>query len=254
MLHIISPAKSLELEKPFPSVTTSASLFQKESATLAGILKKLNTEDLIDLMEISPKLAALNYTRNQALTFPIKDKNARPALFTFDGEVYTGLDAFSMNKKQLDFAQAHLRILSGLYGLLKPLDLMLPYRLEMGTALQNKEGKNLYQFWGEKITLALNDDLKKINSDTLINLASNEYFSVIQPKKLKGKIIQIEFKEKKGDAYKVVSFTAKKARGLMSRFIIDHQLKKVNDLKAFDIEQYQFNTHLSKEDTFVFTR
>jgi cytoplasmic iron level regulating protein YaaA (DUF328/UPF0246 family) len=254
MLHIISPAKSLELEKPFPSVIPSDSLFHKESATLAGILKKLNTEDLIELMDISPKLAELNFSRNQLLKFPIKDNTARPALFTFDGEVYTGLDAFSMKKKQIDFAQNHLRILSGLYGLLKPLDLILPYRLEMGTELKNKEGKNLYQFWGEKITQALNDDLKKLNSDTLINLASNEYFNVIHPKKLKGKIIQIEFKEKKGDAYKVVSFTAKKARGLMSRFIIDHQLKKVNDLKAFDIEQYQFNPHLSKEATFVFTR
>lgn len=254
MLLIISPAKSLELEKPFPTVNSTVSVFQKETAELAAILKKLKTKDLIALMDISPKLAELNYARNQVLKFPITDKNARPALYTFDGEVYTGLDAFSMKKKQIEFAQDHLRILSGLYGLLKPLDLMLPYRLEMGTELKNKKGKNLYQFWGDKITLALNEDLEKLNTEYLINLASNEYFSAVQPKKIKGKIIQVEFKEKKGNDYKVISFTAKKARGLMSRFIIDNQIKKVNDLKAFDTEQYQFNSALSKDNKFVFTR
>lgn len=254
MLLVISPAKSLELEKPYSTKTFSESIFQKESAELASILRKLKTADLMSLMDISPKLAELNYERNQLLEFPINTRTARPAIYTFDGDVYSGLDAFSMKKKQIDFAQKHLRILSGLYGLLKPLDLILPYRLEMGTELKNKKGRNLYHFWGEKITAALNEELAVSSTPYLINLASNEYFNAIQPKKLDGKIIDIDFKEKKGNEYKIISFNAKKARGLMSRFIIDYQIKKLDDLKGFDVEHYQYNKTLSKENHLIFTR
>ena len=254
MLLVISPAKSLELEKKIPFADTTQHFFQKETQELMGLLKKLKAKDLSSLMDISPALSLLNFDRNQQFANPFPPDLSRPCIFTFDGEVYNGLDAFTMKKKDVLFAQKHLRMLSGLYGVLKPLDMMMPYRLEMGTSLKNKKGKNLYAFWGEKITDFINEEMKNMDTDILLNLASSEYFQAIHPKKIKGKIIEIQFKEKKGNDYKMIGFTAKKARGLMSRFIIDHQLNKVEDLKAFNIENYAYHVTLSNEDKMVFVR
>lgn len=254
MLIVVSPAKSLELEKPFAAKDFTMPFFLKEAEALIPILQKLKAPAIGKLMDISPKLADLNYDRFQAFHTPYTPENARPSLFTFDGDVYTGLDAFSMKKKEIDFAQKHLRILSGLYGLLRPLDLMQAYRLEMGTELKNKKGKNLYEYWGDSITQRINEEMELLKTDTLINLASIEYFSAVKAKKIKGNIITCQFKEKKGNAYKIISFNAKKARGTMARFIISNQLKKVSDIQAFDLDGYQFSASMSKADEWVFIR
>lgn len=254
MLLLISPAKSLELDKPILTKEYTIPHFLKEAEALMPVLKKLKAPAIGKLMDISPKLADLNYERFQSFHTPFTSENARPSLFTFDGDVYTGLDAFSMKKKEIDFAQKHLRILSGLYGLLRPLDLMQAYRLEMGTELKNKKGKNLYEFWGDAITNRINEEMELLKTDTLINLASIEYFSAVKPKKIKGDIIHCQFKEKKGNEYKIISFNAKKARGTMARFIIQHQLKKAVDIKSFDQDGYQFAETMSKNGEWVFVR
>jgi len=252
MKIVISPAKSLNFEKKLPSTTFSESLFLKEARQVHKALKQKSPASLIELMDISDKLAELNWQRNQNWKTPFTPENARPAVFAFDGDVYTGLDAYSIPLHQLDVLQDRLRILSGLYGLLKPLDLMQAYRLEMGTKLPIGESKNLYEFWKPIITKALNKEIKK--GELFVNLASNEYFSAIDVKTLKAPIITPEFKDYKDGKLKIISFFAKKARGLMVRFIIDTNAETVEDLKGFNYEGYLFDANLSKGNQLVFTR
>jgi len=206
----------------------------------------------MELMDISEKLADLNWERNQNWSLPFTAENARPAIYAFDGDVYTGLDAYTLPVEKLEILQAKLRILSGLYGVLKPLDLMQPYRLEMGTSLPIGTKKNLYEFWKKKVTQFLNDELQE--HELFINLASNEYFSAVDTKTLKAPVITPEFKDYKDGKLKVISFFAKKARGLMVRYIIDTNAETIDDLKQFNYEGYAFDANLSKGNTLVFTR
>lgn len=252
MLLVISPAKSLELEKSFNTDFTSLPVFEKEPNTLIKTLKKLKKKDIESIFGLSEKLAELNYIRFQE--FEKDDTIQRPAIFTFDGDVYTGLDAFSLDKNQLQLAQNQVRILSGLYGLLRPLDFIKPYRLEMGTKLAFGKAPNLYHFWKEKLSKEVNKTLEEQNHQALINLASIEYFSAIDIKKIKKPIIQCEFLEKKDNDYKNISFFSKKARGLMTRFVIDMKLENSEHLQAFDYENYKFNSQLSSASKYVFTR
>jgi len=218
------------------------------------VLKTKSATDIKALMKVSDKIADLNVVRYKSFKTPFTTENAKQAMYAFRGDVYTGLDADSFNKSQVKFAQKHLRILSGLYGVLKPLDLMQPYRLEMGTKLANKNGKNLYEFWGDKINKALNEEISAQKDDYVINLASNEYFKSVQSKKLKGQVIDIQFKENKDGKYKIVAFFAKKARGMMCQYMIKNKLTKPEQLKGFNMENYLFNEELSDESIFVFTR
>jgi cytoplasmic iron level regulating protein YaaA (DUF328/UPF0246 family) len=254
MLIVISPAKKLD----YSTSTTGArysqpGLLDHSSELLTG-LKKLSPQDVCGLMGLSDSLGALNYERFQAWSRPFDENNAKPAILAFKGDVYQGLDAESMTSKQLDWAQGHLRILSGLYGLLRPLDLMQPYRLEMGTKFANERGKDLYQFWGDIITGEINTALAATGSPVLLNLASNEYFKSVQQKNIDGRIITPVFMDKKGDKYKIVSFYAKKARGLMSAFIIKNKITAVEGIKKFDVDGYVYNDAMSEGDSWVFTR
>jgi cytoplasmic iron level regulating protein YaaA (DUF328/UPF0246 family) len=228
MKIIISPAKSLDFESPLP------------------------TKQLSELMSISDKLAELNYTRNQEWSLPFTPANARQAVFAFNGDVYVGLDAYSITTDKLPVLQEKLRILSGLYGILKPLDLIQPYRLEMGTNLAVGKAKNLYEFWRKTLTDALNQELAQ--DELVINLASKEYAEAIDFKALKGKVIVPEFKDYKDGKLKIISFFAKKARGLMTRYIIDNNCETLEDLKGFQSENYRFDQSLSKGNKLVFTR
>lgn len=252
MKIVLSPAKSLNFEKALPTPNFSESLFLKESRQVHKVLKQKSPKDLSELMDISDKLADLNWQRNQDWKTPFTPENARPAVFAFDGDVYTGLDAYSIPIEKLPILQDRLRILSGLYGLLKPLDLMQAYRLEMGTKLPIGESKNLYEFWKPIIAKALNKELK--NEDLFLNLASNEYFSAVDVKALKVPVITPEFKDYKNGKLKIISFFAKKARGLMVRYIIDTNAETIDDLKGFNYEGYQFDANLSKGNHLVFTR
>ena len=205
-------------------------------------------------MNISIKLAELNFERYTRWSLPLNEDNAKQAILAFNGHAYSGLKADNFNENDFDFAQKHLRILSGLYGILKPLDLILPYRLEMGTKLENPKGKNLYQFWDELITTELNKDILNSENNILINLASDEYYKAIKINKLNANVIKPVFKENKNGNYKVISVYAKKARGLMTRFIIKNKLTNPSDIKAFNTEGYSFNNNFSDKNTFVFTR
>lgn len=252
MKIVISPAKSLNFEKEVPTTTFSEPQFLKQATTIQRTLKKKKPKELTELMDISDKLAELNWQRNQDWNTPFTNHNARQAIFAFDGDVYTGLDVYSLPLDKLEVLQNKLRILSGLYGLLKPLDLMQAYRLEMGTAMAIGKNKNLYEFWKKTITVALNSELKK--GDLFINLASNEYFSAIDAKALKVPVITPEFKDYKDGKLKMISFFAKKARGMMVRYIIDVNAETIDDLKGFNYEGYAFDANLSKGNTLVFTR
>ena len=252
MKIVISPAKSLNFEKKLPTNLFSKSAFLKESKIVNQIIKQKSPKELSELMDISDKLANLNWDRNKNWKTPFNQDNARPAIFAFDGDVYTGLDAYSIPSEKLDVLQNKVRILSGLYGLLKPLDLIQAYRLEMGTKLAVGESKNLYDFWKNNLTTILNKELK--NGELFINLASNEYFSVIDTKTLKAPVITPEFKDYKNGKLKIISFFAKKARGLMVRYIIDTNAETVEDLKGFNYEGYQFDASLSNGNQLVFTR
>ena len=252
MKIVISPAKSLHFEKKLPTSQHTEPLFLKEARQVHKVLKEKKPAELSDLMSISDKLADLNWKRNQEWKTPFTAENARPAIFTFDGDVYTGLDAYSIPIEKLEALQDSLRILSGLYGLLKPLDLMQAYRLEMGTKLPIGERKNLYEFWKTAVTKELNKELKK--GELFLNLASTEYFSVIDVKTLKVPLITPEFKDYKNGKLKIISFFAKKARGMMVRYIIDTDANTVDDLKGFNYEGYQFDANLSKGNHLVFTR
>jgi len=251
MLLIISPAKKLQTEKK-ERKDLSIIGFPEESKLLISELRKYKPSELSSLMKISPKLAELNFERYIKWEYPFKSKEAGAALFMFNGDVYRGMQSGDFKEKELLFVQNHLRIFSGLYGLLKPLDKIMPYRLEMGTKLKNKFGNNLYQFWDKKITEVLNTELKK--EKILINLASKEYFKVVKKELLKGEIITPVFKESKGDTFKVIAIHAKRARGLMCRYIIKNKLTQVEDLKGFDYENYSFSHALSSKTEFVFTR
>ena len=254
MLTVISPAKTLDYETELPSEEFTRPAHLQQSKLLINRLRDFSALDLAELQHVSSKIAELNFERNHAWKTPFNLKNSRQALFAFKGDVYTGLDAYTMSKDNLAFAQDHLRILSGLYGLLRPLDLMRPYRLEMGTKLATSSGKNLYEFWNLRITDAINKQLKAIKADTLVNLASNEYFKAVKPRKIRGRIITPEFKDYKNGEYKMIGFFAKKARGLMARFVIDNELTDPEDMQRFDREGYQFKPAMSSDDKWVFTR
>ncbi|PVV08741.1 MAG: hypothetical protein B6D77_11295 [gamma proteobacterium symbiont of Ctena orbiculata] len=254
MLITISPAKTLDYETPPVTTTHSKPAFLKQSRQLVNNLRDYSALDLAELMKLSMKLSELNFDRFHSWKTPFTLKNAKQAALAMKGDVYTGLDAETLDEAGFNFAQQHLRILSGLYGVLRPLDLIQPYRLEMGTKLANERGKDLYAFWGEQITQALNKDLKAQGDEVLVNLASNEYFKAIKPKSIKGRIITPQFKEKKNGSYRMISVFAKRARGEMSRYIIDNQLQDPKDIQGFKQDGYRFNKRLSKEDQWVFTR
>lgn len=254
MLIVISPAKTLDYDTPPATSTATQPDFLEQSAKLIKELKQLSPDEIASLMNISDKLAQLNAARFEAWKKTFTLKNAKQAVLAFKGDVYAGLDANSLSEKQLEFAQKHLRILSGLYGLLRPLDLMQAYRLEMGTKFANQRGKDLYAFWGDLITDKLNEALASQKKPVLVNLASNEYFKSINTKALKADIITPVFKDWKSGQYKIISFYAKKARGLMCRYIIDHKITQPEKLKGFDYEGYVFNEAMSSDKEWVFTR
>jgi cytoplasmic iron level regulating protein YaaA (DUF328/UPF0246 family) len=252
MKIVISPAKSLDFERPTPTSTYTEALFLKEAERLNKLLKKKSPRVLSKLMNISDNLAQLNYQRNQEWSLPFEPSNARPAVYTFNGEVYRGMDIGTLPKKHLNTLQRSLRILSGLYGLLKPLDLIQAYRLEMGTRLPVGVKKNLYEFWKKKITSSLNDELEE--GELFVNLASNEYFKAIDLKDLKGPVITPVFKDFKNGEYKSIMTFAKFARGLMTRYLIEINASSLDDIKSFDKEGYRYSESLSKGSTLVFTR
>ena len=252
MKIVISPAKSLNYESKLPVVNYSESDFMKKSETIQKTLKKKQPKELMELMHISEKLADLNWKRNQDWSVPFSKDNARPAVYAFDGDVYSGLDAYSLSAEKVAVLQDKLRILSGLYGILKPLDLMQPYRLEMGTKMEIGKDKNLYEFWKKTITDSLNKEMK--DDELFVNLASNEYFSAVDTKTLKVPVITPEFKDYKDGKLKIISFYAKKARGLMVRYIIDKNAETIEDLKGFNYDGYAFDANLSKGNSLVFTR
>jgi len=254
MLIVISPAKNLDYDTPPTTDIASQPDFLTHSQELIEQLRELSVQDVAELMKLSDKLASLNVARYESFSQPFNADNAKQAVLAFNGDVYTGLDATSLNEQQLQFAQQHLRILSGLYGLLRPLDLMQPYRLEMGTKFANSRGKDLYQFWGNTLTDELNTLLAEQSESVLINLASNEYFKAVKAKNINGRIITPVFKDLKNGQYKIISFYAKKARGLMSRYIIENGLTEVEQLKGFDLGGYQFAQSMSEGDSWVFTR
>jgi uncharacterized protein len=252
MKIVISPAKSLDYTTALPTQRFTEAQFLDKANAIQKTLKKKKPNDLMELMDISEKLADLNWQRNQDWALPFTTENARPAVYAFNGDVYTGLDAYTIPVDKLDVLQDQLRILSGLYGILRPLDLMQEYRLEMGTSIAIGTKKNLYEFWKKTITDALNKELTK--DELFLNLASNEYFSAVDTKALKVTVITPEFKDYKDGKLKIISFFAKKARGLMVRYIIDTNAKTIEDLKGFNYEGYAFDTNLSKGNTLVFTR
>jgi len=254
MLMLLSPAKTLDYKTPVTTNSFSIPDYLGKSAELVKVLKQKSFLDLMELMQVSQKIAELNVERFNQWKLPFSTENAKQAVLAFKGDVYTGLDASALSENRLAYTQSHLRILSGLYGLLRPLDLMQPYRLEMGLKLTTKKGENLYQFWGEKITDALNVLLAKQDEPVLINLASNEYFKSVQKKNLDGRLITPEFKDWKNGKYKMISFFAKKARGLMVRYAIDHNIQKAEVLQNFDYDGYHFNLELSQADKWVFSR
>jgi cytoplasmic iron level regulating protein YaaA (DUF328/UPF0246 family) len=256
MLVVISPAKKLDFdnEKKISVSDYTIPTLLNHSSELIEKLRECTINDLTKLMNISYGLAEQNLERFISWKIPFTPKNSKPAIFAFDSEVYTGLKSSDFKDEDLKIAQKKLRILSGLYGVLRPLDLIQPYRLEMGTKLTNPRGKDLYQYWGDTITEELNNDIEKNRFTHLINLSSNEYFKSINTGKIKAKIITPVFKEKKGNTYRVISFYAKKARGLMTRFIITNNFKNIEDLKAFNSDNYHFDASQSTKEQFVFVR
>jgi len=254
MLMVISPAKTLDFDSPLATKEFSQPALLDKSQQLIDVARKLSPAQIGSLMHISDKLAELNARRFNDWQPPFTPDNARQAILAFKGDVYTGLQAEEFSAKDFDFAQQHLRMLSGLYGLLRPLDLMQAYRLEMGIKLENPAGQNLYSFWGDTLTDALNEALAAQGDDVLINLASDEYFKAVKPKKLNGQIIKPVFLDEKNGKFKVISFYAKKARGLMSRYIIQQRLTKPAQLKKFDLEGYFFDAESGSENELVFKR
>lgn len=252
MKLVISPAKSLNYESALPTTSSTDNIFLSEAQQLNRLLKKKSVKALSELMHISPNLGQLNYERNQEWSPPFTAENARPAIYAFSGDVYRGIDAYSIPVSKLDILQHSVRIISGLYGLLKPLDLMQPYRLEMGTKLSVGKSKNLYEFWRKKVTTALNKELEE--GELFVNLASQEYFKAIDVKTLKVPVIHVDFKEFKNGQYKTIAIFAKLARGYMTRHIIDNVVETVEGLKTFTTDGYAFDANLSTDTKLVFTR
>ncbi|MFD0837236.1 peroxide stress protein YaaA [Mariniflexile aquimaris] len=252
MKLVLSPAKSLDFETALPTKTYTQPLFLEQSERLNKLLKKKSAKSLSKLMSISPDLGQLNYERNQQWQLPFTAENARPAMYAFSGEVYRGFDAYSIPVEKLNDVQNTVRILSGLYGILKPLDLMQPYRLEMGTKFPVGVKKSLYAFWDKHIVKALNDELE--DGELFLNLASNEYFKAINTKALKVPVITANFKDFKNGEYKMIMTFAKQARGLMARYVIDTNAKTIDDLKAFNYQGYNYSEPMSTETELVFIR
>lgn len=254
MLFLLSPAKALDYETPLAPLPHSAPLFVPQSKALIALLRAQSPQQIAGLMSLSDKLAALNVARYLAWSPKASEKNARQAVLAFDGDVYGGLNARSFGADELAWAQEHLCILSGLYGVLRPLDLMQPYRLEMGTALANPQGKSLYAFWGRQIAEYLNTRLQCDISPVVINLASQEYFKAVDTQALHARVVECVFQEYKNGDYKIISFLAKRARGLMARYAIEHRLVQPEQLKGFDSEGYAFVAEQSTVDRYVFRR
>ena len=252
MKILLSPAKSLDFKSVLPTNKTSSICFEKEAQYLNSILKSKNPKELSDLMSVSSKIADLNYERNHNWSLPFTQANARQAVYAFSGDVYRGLDAYSIDDSKIDFLQNSVRIISGLYGLIKPLDLIQPYRLEMGTRLVFDSNKNLYDYWRKKITDQLNSEL--IENEPVLNLASNEYFKAIDLKVINSDVYSANFKQLKNGNYKTIAIFSKKARGMMTRFIIDNNISDIDNLKSFDYDGYRFHEELSSEKDLIFTR
>ncbi|MEJ1223785.1 peroxide stress protein YaaA [Sediminicola sp. 1XM1-17] len=244
MKIVVSPAKSLDFESELPTDKFTQPVFLKEAETLNAVLAKKKPKALSKLMDISDNLAELNWERNQKFSIPFTKENARPAIYAFSGDVYLGMDAYSLPEGKLQDLQDKLRILSGQYGILKPLDLMQPYRLEMGTQLKVGSKKNLYDFWKKQLTAHLNEEL--VDNELFVNLASNEYFSALDKKALKVPVITPIFKDWKNDKLKVISFFAKKARGSMVRFIVDNNAETLEDIKAFNVDGYAYSEQFTE--------
>ena len=257
MIAVISPAKTLDFETPTPVDETTKPKFLSDANALARRLKDLSAEQLCELMGVSAKLGELNYMRYrdwESAPKPARSARSRQAVFAFKGDVYAGLDVASLSRDDLDFAQDHLRMLSGLYGVLRPFDLMQAYRLEMGTSFKTDKGDNLYQYWGGRITKSLNEDLGRDGEPVLVNLASQEYFGAVRPKDIKARVITPVFKERRNGALKIISFNAKKARGMMSRHLIQERLDDPEGLKSFDAAGYRYHPDGSSGDEWLFVR
>jgi cytoplasmic iron level regulating protein YaaA (DUF328/UPF0246 family) len=254
MLIVLSPAKSLDYKTPVKVKTPTLPEFVSESAKLIADLKKLAPQDLSKLMGLSDQLAALNVGRYRDWSKKFTEANSKPAIYAFDGDVYDGFDVKTLDTKTVAFAQEHIRILSGLYGALRPLDLMQAYRLEMGTSFKNPRGKDLYAFWGSRVTDSLRKVLEKDKKPALLNLASEEYFKVLQPKDLGCPVISPVFQDGKDGKYKIISFYAKRARGLMARYVVENRISDPADLKGFNLDGYRYYAAESKPDKPVFRR
>jgi len=252
MKLIISPAKSLDFTRSLPIESTTQACFLKEAESLNKILKSKSPNELSELMSISSSLAELNYERNNSWKLPFNLSNSRQAIYAFNGDVYKGIDAYSIPEDKIDFLQDTVRIISGLYGLLRPLDLIQPYRLEMGTKIPVGGSKNLYEFWRRKLTESINLELK--DDEVFLNLASNEYVKAIDTKVLKTPMVTANFKQFKDGKYKTIAIFSKRARGLMTRYIIDNNINSIEGIKGFDSERYLFSDTLSSRDELVFTR
>ena len=252
MKVLLSPAKSLDFKSQLPTEKNSLLCFEKEAEYLNSILKRKSPKDLSDLMGVSSKIADLNYERNHDWSLPFTNKNARQAVYAFSGDVYRGLDAYSIDDDKIDFMQSTVRIISGLYGLIKPLDLIQPYRLEMGTKLSFDNNKNLYDYWREKITNQLNLELSE--NEPVLNLASNEYFKAIDSKVVNSDIYSANFKQLKDGNYKTIAIFSKKARGMMTRYIIDNNITDISSLKSFNYDGYVYHENLSSDKELIFSR
>jgi len=254
MLFLLSPAKSLDYETPVGDVPHTEPLFVKQSTRLIKLLREKSAEDISEMMDLSEALSTLNVQRYKAWKPKFTAENSKQAVLAFDGDVYGGLDAKTLKAKDMAWAQDHVRILSGLYGVLRPLDWMQPYRLEMGTRLANPGGSNLYQFWGSQISEFLNQELAGDKTPVVVNLASQEYFKAVDLKALKARVVECVFEEYKNGQYKVISFMAKRARGLMARYAVTHHITSVKKLEAFNLEGYAFAPAVSGPDRLVFRR
>jgi cytoplasmic iron level regulating protein YaaA (DUF328/UPF0246 family) len=254
MLFLLSPAKSLDYDTPLGDLPHTQPLFTKQSAELIQLLREYSPQQIAELMDLSDQLAGLNVARYQAWSPKFTAKNSRQAVLAFNGDVYDGLDARTLKPEDLAWAQKHVCILSGLYGVLRPLDWMQPYRLEMGTALQNPKGQNLYKFWGTQISDYLNERLQADKTPVVVNLASQEYFKAVNTKTLKARVIECVFEDWKGGQYKVISFFAKRARGLMARYAIGKRLTTPRQLEKFNLDGYAYDAAASQADRLVFRR
>lgn len=254
MLVLISPAKTLDYTSALPTDKHTLPRLLDQSQQLIDVSRRLSASQIANLMSVSEKIAQLNFERFRDWQRDFDFSNSRQAIFAFKGDVYTGLDAYQLTDAQLDYAQQHLRMLSGLYGLLRPLDLMMPYRLEMGTRLSNTHGENLYAFWGQSITQLINQDVQATGIKYIINLASDEYYKAVKQNKLNAQVIKPVFLDQKNGKYKVISFYAKKARGLMARYIVEHAIQDPEQLKAFNVEGYYFDAVSSQGNELVFKR